>query len=1114
MKVKCTKHALVVAAAGLLAAVAGADNVLSKSNLRPGASANPLGGIAGSCGTSVLSQNASNTVQALSTVQCTQGAITTENGLARSFAVTDDLGVCAVDFTIETCTGGAWPVAVRLYQGNVAGPFGALELRGSSTVVIPNNTNLAGFTATFDPVVNFSAGENMVVELYIASRVPADGGDGGTIFLGSNNLGQTGPTYIRAAGCGAPDFTDLASLGFPDVHIIMGVHVGAQGSGDCPADLNGSGAVDVQDLLILLGAWGPNPGHPADLNDSGSVDVQDLLILLGAWGPCPIVIPTGACCFTGGACSDLTADECSKAGGTFAGAFTNCGSFNCPQPPNGNTCAQAIEVAVGGSANGNTEGNPIANNPFCNGFGPATSGTVWFKVNGNGSTLKAATCGSAPLMSTRIAVYCGTCAFLTCVDSGFEDDDCNDNAFHAATTWCSSDSDTYYIAVWGVGTTEGDVAISITDLGKCNDPVSCSSGLCAGSCGGQSPSGCWCDESCNGFGDCCEGVCIDCPDLSFCEVCEVPNCPKGSIDENEPCGQDTNGGCNSTPNVFTQIACGDTVCGTMWALGGTRDTDWFEFEVAEQTQVTWTVQGSAPVAAFILSGSCPPAVLAVGTGCNVTVSACLPAGTFRVFVGPNTFDGLPCTDNHSYVASLTCEGECALPSCEGSCGGQSPDGCWCDSSCHAFGDCCVDVCDWCPELGGCQPPTCEGACGGQAPNGCWCDESCTGFGDCCPDFCKMCPECASCGGEGCGPQPGSCVGNCGGSSTNCWCDDSCFAFGDCCADVCDACPDLKGCFSGPPPKNDECSGALEIFDGATSFATLGASTHGPAHAACFFFGNDQIFNDIFYVYQATQSGDLTVTTCNAATFDTKLAIYAGAACDLNDGTLLDCNDDFAGCGLTSAVVASVVKGQWYTIRVGAYGATQAGTGTVTLTYEGIPAPSCNGNCGGSAGACWCDESCFGFGDCCPDVCDFCPELSGCGGGNPPPANNDCTGAFEVFLGGNAFSTLDATTTGPAHAACLFFSNDQIYNDAYYYYTADATGLLTVATCGTSWDTKLAVYNTDSCTLSDGTLVACNDDSCGLQSSVSVNVVEGVTYIIRVGAYGQFTTGTGTLTLSY
>jgi hypothetical protein len=57
--------------------------------------------------------------------------------------------------------------------------------------------------------------------------------------------------------------------------------------GCAPADLNCDGSVDVFDLLILLGAWGPCPGTagdcPADLNGDGAVDVFDLLVLLGAW---------------------------------------------------------------------------------------------------------------------------------------------------------------------------------------------------------------------------------------------------------------------------------------------------------------------------------------------------------------------------------------------------------------------------------------------------------------------------------------------------------------------------------------------------------------------------------------------------------------------------------------------------------------------------------------------------------------------------------------------------------------------------------------------------------------------------------------------------------------
>jgi len=33
--------------------------------------------------------------------------------------------------------------------------------------------------------------------------------------------------------------------------------------------------------------------------------------------------------------------------------------------------------------------------------------------------------------------------------------------------------------------------------------------------------------------------------------------------------------------------------------------------------------------------------------------------------------------------------------CSGNCGGQSPDGCYCDSGCVNFGDCCSDACAQC-----------------------------------------------------------------------------------------------------------------------------------------------------------------------------------------------------------------------------------------------------------------------------------------------------------------------------------------------------------------------------------------------------------------------------------
>jgi hypothetical protein len=53
-------------------------------------------------------------------------------------------------------------------------------------------------------------------------------------------------------------------------------------------DLNADGVVNVDDLFLLLAAWGPCPPPPddcpADLDDDGVVGVDDLFLLLNNWG--------------------------------------------------------------------------------------------------------------------------------------------------------------------------------------------------------------------------------------------------------------------------------------------------------------------------------------------------------------------------------------------------------------------------------------------------------------------------------------------------------------------------------------------------------------------------------------------------------------------------------------------------------------------------------------------------------------------------------------------------------------------------------------------------------------------------------------------------------------
>ena len=50
------------------------------------------------------------------------------------------------------------------------------------------------------------------------------------------------------------------------------------------SDVNCDGIVDVQDLLLLLAAWGSCVGCAEDLDGSTMVDTVDLLLLLSEWG--------------------------------------------------------------------------------------------------------------------------------------------------------------------------------------------------------------------------------------------------------------------------------------------------------------------------------------------------------------------------------------------------------------------------------------------------------------------------------------------------------------------------------------------------------------------------------------------------------------------------------------------------------------------------------------------------------------------------------------------------------------------------------------------------------------------------------------------------------------
>ncbi len=78
-----------------------------------------------------------------------------------------------------------------------------------------------------------------------------------------------------------------------------------------------------------------------------------------------------------------------------------------------------------------------------------------------------------------------------------------------------------------------------------------------------------------------------------CTYCAV-TCPTPNVPETEPCGQNTNGGCQATPNVFEQIACDTTICGSLWADDGARDTDWFRLVLTAPRYLIFTLHTEVP----------------------------------------------------------------------------------------------------------------------------------------------------------------------------------------------------------------------------------------------------------------------------------------------------------------------------------------------------------------------------------------------------------------------------------------------------------------------------------------------------------------------------------------
>ncbi|MFH1532963.1 MAG: SMP-30/gluconolactonase/LRE family protein, partial [Pseudomonadota bacterium] len=303
----------------------------------------------------------------------------------------------------------------------------------------------------------------------------------------------------------------------------------------------------------------------------------------------------------------------------------------------------------------------------------------------------------------------------------------------------------------------------ICAAGQCVTPDSC-----VGACGGQADAGCFCDPACQEYGDCCEDVCDQCPEI--CAVVECGECPEGEVCdpqgqcctpdcEGKTCGDDGCGGdCGDCP---PEEICEDGAC----VPGGCNGIPWEGCCAAGALQ--FCDQGN------LVQMSC-----AGDPDCGWNSGAgYYDCGT----EGGGDPDGVLPMDCMDYCVPDCADKECGSDGCDGSCG-----------AC-ADGDACIAA--------ACVPDPCEGidffgCCDGQTLR--WCQDGAAFEKDCG----KMTGACGwsdqggdyNCGTDGgedpsgahSKPCPGSCVPDCDGSG----CGD------DGCGGTCGTCEDGETCEGG------------------------------------------------------------------------------------------------------------------------------------------------------------------------------------------------------------------------------------------------------------------------------------------------------------------------------
>ena len=261
----------------------------------------------------------------------------------------------------------------------------------------------------------------------------------------------------------------------------------------------------------------------------------------------------------------------------------------------------------------------------------------------------------------------------------------------------------------------------------------------------------------------------------------------------------------------------------------------------------------------------------------------------------------------------------------------------------------------------------------------------------------------------------------------------------------------------PLPANDAFASAIAIpgASGADSGSNVDATgeTGEPNHA-----DESEPFASLWWTWTAPEDARMRIDTCGSA-IDTTLGVYTGDAVDAL--TFVASNDDDASgvCAPGSVIRIDAQEGTTYRIAVDGF---EAEEGDITVNVAPLPVPD-------------------------NDAFDGAVEI--------PGAAAQLTGTI-VNATGQAGEPDHVGVSAP-------------FASVWFRWTAPASGPVTIDTCGSGFDTTLAVYTgsavdalTEVASNDDEPELDCGAEATGRESAVTFDAELGVTYAIAVDGYGE------------